>query len=48
MKVFEASQDSGGHPKLSFVVPKKEAEGFVNNKKESYNFRYACVHALVD
>eukprot|EP00117_Sycon_ciliatum_P006084 scpid19783/ scgid3868/ Kinesin-like protein KIF6 len=39
--VFEASDlDGEDASKLTFVVPRKEADGFVNNKKESYHFRF--------
>ncbi|XP_022097361.1 kinesin-like protein KIF6 [Acanthaster planci] len=38
--LFEIDEDDGGLPKLSIVVPRDLASGFINNKKEEYNFRF--------
>ncbi|XP_071801723.1 kinesin-like protein KIF6 [Asterias amurensis] len=38
--LFEIDEDDSGYPKLSFVVPKDLASGFINNKKEEYSFRF--------
>ena len=40
LKLFEIDEDDSGYPKLSFVVPKDLASGFINNKKEEYSFRF--------
>ena len=37
---FEIDKEAEGGPILSFQVPKELAEGYVNNKKENYKFRW--------
>ena len=39
VKLFEIEEPEEGPSKLSITVPKSEAAGFVNNKKEIYNFQ---------
>eukprot|EP00041_Stephanoeca_diplocostata_P016172 m.315831 g.315831 ORF g.315831 m.315831 type:complete len:798 (+) comp20281_c0_seq2:165-2558(+) len=39
-KHYSLTETSDGKPKLSFVVPKDEAAGSVNNKREAYNFKF--------
>lgn len=36
---YSVEEDEEGHPRLGFSVPKELADGFINNKKENYNFR---------
>ncbi|XP_064600803.1 kinesin-like protein KIF6 [Liolophura sinensis] len=40
---YSVDDDEEGHPRLSFNVPKELADGFINNKKENYNFRFQQV-----
>lgn len=42
-RYYSLTENSDGKPKLSFVVPKDDAAGSVNNKRETYNFRFKHV-----
>uniref|UniRef100_A0A8C6UZB7 Kinesin family member 6 n=1 Tax=Neogobius melanostomus TaxID=47308 RepID=A0A8C6UZB7_9GOBI len=39
-KVYSVDNEQQTGPSLEFVVPKDLAQGFINNKKESYRFRF--------
>ncbi|CAN0399691.1 unnamed protein product [Lampetra fluviatilis] len=38
--LYSVEEDDGRTPLLEFVVPRDLAEGFVNNKRESYKFQF--------
>ncbi|ESO96459.1 hypothetical protein LOTGIDRAFT_115944 [Lottia gigantea] len=38
--LYEIDEDDQGLPKLTFNVPREYADGFINNKKENYKFRF--------
>ncbi|XP_064621480.1 kinesin-like protein KIF6 [Lineus longissimus] len=38
--LYEIDEDSQENPRISFTVPKDLASGLINNKKESYKFRF--------
>ncbi|XP_067680992.1 kinesin-like protein KIF6 [Haliotis asinina] len=40
---YEVDQDDEGCPRLTVTVPKELAEGFINNKREHYKFRFERV-----
>lgn len=41
--VYSVDNDGQAGPHLEFVVPKDLADGFINNKKENYKFRFQQV-----
>ncbi|KAK6182753.1 hypothetical protein SNE40_010365 [Patella caerulea] len=41
--LYEVDEDDDGAPKLTFTVPKEYADGFINNKKDNYKFRFSKV-----
>uniref|UniRef100_A0A3B1JRE2 Kinesin motor domain-containing protein n=1 Tax=Astyanax mexicanus TaxID=7994 RepID=A0A3B1JRE2_ASTMX len=41
--VYSADNEEQGGGRLEFVVPRDLADGFVNNKRESYRFRFQKV-----
>ncbi|PVD26554.1 hypothetical protein C0Q70_14231 [Pomacea canaliculata] len=38
--IYELDEDEEGFPRLTAVVPKELASGFINNKRETYKFRF--------
>ncbi|XP_020618897.1 kinesin-like protein KIF6 [Orbicella faveolata] len=38
--LYEAYEDEGGGSCIAFTVPKDLADGYINNKKEVYKFRF--------
>ena len=44
LQLYEVDEDDNEEPtRLSFVVPRDQASGFINNKKEEYAFRFEKV-----
>ncbi|KAK3576776.1 hypothetical protein CHS0354_014591 [Potamilus streckersoni] len=41
--VYECDTDEEGLPRLTFTVPRELADGFINNKRELYKFRFQHV-----
>ncbi|XP_069118141.1 kinesin-like protein KIF6 [Argopecten irradians] len=41
--LYELDEDDEGQPRLTFTVPRDLADGFINNKKENYKFRFKQV-----
>ncbi|CAG2216037.1 KIF6_9 [Mytilus edulis] len=41
--LYEIDEDDESHPRLTITVPRELADGFVNNKKENYKFRFQKV-----
>ncbi|KAL3874319.1 hypothetical protein ACJMK2_037350 [Sinanodonta woodiana] len=41
--VYECDTDEEGQPRLTFTVPRELADGFINNKRELYKFRFQHV-----
>ncbi|RMX61147.1 hypothetical protein pdam_00016689 [Pocillopora damicornis] len=39
-KLYEIFEDEGGNSSISFTVPKDLADGYINNKREVYKFRF--------
>ena len=49
---YAVDEDSEGLPRLKFDIPKDIAQGFINNKKDSYAFRWklkslSALHCLL-
>lgn len=40
LQVYEVGETEDSTPTLSFFIPRSEASGYVNNKKENYIFGY--------
>ncbi|XP_076441935.1 kinesin-like protein KIF6 [Babylonia areolata] len=38
--LYDVDQDDDGFPRLTVTVPREYASGFVNNKRETYKFRF--------
>ena len=44
-QIYELEDDDDvGQPIVTFTVPRDLADGFINNKKENYKFRYDVVY----
>lgn len=41
--IYEIDEDDDGQPKLIFNIPRELSDGFINNKKENYKFRFQKV-----
>lgn len=39
-KLYEIFEDESGNSSISFTVPKDLADGYINNKREVYKFRF--------
>ena len=42
-QLLDVGETEQGVSTLSITVPKSEASGFINNKKELYNFQYGIM-----
>lgn len=40
LKHYDIDEDDEGLPRLTFNIPRELADGFINNKRENYKFRY--------
>ncbi|KAL4238137.1 Kinesin-related protein 6 [Mactra antiquata] len=40
---YAVDEDDEGIPRLTFTIPREIADGFINNKKENYKFRFQKV-----
>jgi len=45
-QLYDLDDDDEGIPRLTFVIPRELAEGFINNKKEKYKFRYRNIKVV--
>lgn len=41
-QLYEIDDDDEAIPRLTLSVPRDLKDGFINNKKENYKFRYMC------
>ena len=39
MQLYEVGEADSGVPTISFIVPRSESSGYVNNKKELFAFK---------
>lgn len=40
MQIYDIDEDDEGFPRLTYSIPRELSDGFINNKKEAYKFRY--------
>ena len=38
--MYEINREEDGTPYITYTLPRSEASGLVNNKKEAYSFKY--------
>ncbi|KAJ8308330.1 hypothetical protein KUTeg_013204 [Tegillarca granosa] len=43
VELYEIDEDDEGKPRLTFTCPRELTEGYINNKKEAYKFRFEHV-----
>ena len=46
LKVYEIGEEKDTTPSLSFIVPRLESSGLVNNKREVFSFRLIIIWAV--
>ena len=46
LKVYEIGEEKDSTPSLSFIIPRLESSGLVNNKREVFSFRLIIIWAV--